>query len=79
MAPTTTATAAEGGGEGAAAPLSADDLAAALDYIDSVSDLLDWLPVSLVPARVAVRVRRNRAVEQSYRNGSTTDCPQPNH
>jgi hypothetical protein len=39
-------------------------VAAALDYIDAVSELLDWLPGSLVPARVAVRVR-HRALDSA--------------
>lgn len=34
------------------------DLGVALDYIDSVLNILDWAPLSAVPTRTPLRVRR---------------------
>jgi hypothetical protein len=40
-----------------AVPASITELSAALNYLDSVLLLLDWAPLSLLPARAHMRVR----------------------
>ena len=66
MAPTTTAPPTATRGETAA--LAAADVAGALDYIDAVSELLDWLPLSLVPASVHSQGETAPATRQRHRH-----------
>lgn len=49
---------------------SITDLCAALNYLDSVSLLLDWTPLSLLPARAHIRVRRGAG----HDSGGSSTC-----